>query len=99
MLRLRVLALICLCATGSRFLLAQAPGTGLYSFGSFDNRGFDIINIAISIRILRFRLLTRKDAGRTSTTGLFMMAYCGQRLVNQEAKLGNQITDGVSRET
>ena len=28
-------------------LFAQSPGTGLYSFGSFDSAGFDTINKAI----------------------------------------------------
>ncbi len=45
MLRLRSLVGLALFGALSISLLAQAPGTGLYAFGSFDNRGFDSINI------------------------------------------------------
>lgn len=45
MLRVRLLAVLVLYGLLSMFSLAQAPGTGLYAFGSFDNRGFDTINI------------------------------------------------------
>jgi len=44
MLRFRALVALSLCLfsfTG----FAQAPGTGLYALGSFDNRGFDAVNI------------------------------------------------------
>ncbi|WP_157467506.1 hypothetical protein [Edaphobacter aggregans] len=37
-----VMVVLCVLSTT---LIAQAPGTGLYPFGSFDQRGFDSINI------------------------------------------------------
>jgi hypothetical protein len=45
MLRLRSLVVLALSCFFSSNLTAQAPGTGLYPFGSFDYRGFDSINI------------------------------------------------------
>ena len=45
MLRTRALAVLALFCAFSANLIAQAPGTGSYAFGSFDNRGFDSINI------------------------------------------------------
>lgn len=45
MQRFRALAFFAFFCALSVRLIAQAPGTGLYNFGSFDNRGFDSINI------------------------------------------------------
>ena len=42
----RILRLLCLLLVNAGSLaLAQAPGIGLYTFGSFDSRGFDTINL------------------------------------------------------
>jgi len=45
MLRTRALAVLTLFCAFPANLIAQAPGTGLYAFGSFDNRGFDSVNL------------------------------------------------------
>src|SRR6266702_4473051 len=45
MLRFRLLSALFLIALSIGKLHAQAPGTGLYAFGSFDSRGFDTINL------------------------------------------------------
>ncbi len=45
MLRLRALVVLTLFFALSISLTAQVPGTGLYAFGSYDNRGFDTINV------------------------------------------------------
>ena len=45
MLRFRSLVMAFFCVISAAKLSAQAPGTGLYNFGSFDNRGFDSVNI------------------------------------------------------
>ncbi|MBS1823383.1 MAG: hypothetical protein JST61_15645 [Acidobacteria bacterium] len=47
MLRFRALAILAtaFCVISANRAFAQAPATGLYAFGSFDNRGVDSINL------------------------------------------------------
>ncbi len=66
-----VCVLLCLPSVA----LSQAPATGLYAFGSFDNRGFDTINrgnlnIHLSIPIIN-------KAGRGGTNFSYALTYDG----------------------
>jgi len=63
MLRLRALAVLALFFASSIHLIAQAPGTGLYTFGSFDNRGFDSINIGNLNTHFEIPIVTKSGRG------------------------------------
>lgn len=44
-MRTRICLVSFLCLLLTPCLLAQYPGTGVYAFGSYDNKGFDSVNL------------------------------------------------------
>jgi RHS repeat-associated protein len=63
--------LLCLCP----FAHSQAPATGLYTFGSFDNQGFDTINRG-NLNI-HFSAPIISKAGRGGANFVFALSYDG----------------------
>lgn len=73
-MRMRFCLVGFLCAVLTTSLLAQYPGTGIYAFGSYDNKGFDSVNLGNLDTHFQIPIVSKQGRGLNFT---YVLAYDG----------------------
>src|SRR6185437_2582666 len=73
-MRARICLVGFLCVVFTTSLLAQYPGTGIYAFGSYDNKGFDSVNLGNLNTHFQIPIVSKQGRGLDFT---YVLAYDG----------------------